>query len=86
VQDIVQFLYLSAWRSGEAQKLDWNKADLLDWVVRLSRRDDKTKMPHTLALAGELREIIERRLEPAAGVSVCFPSERQAYQIVSEGI
>jgi integrase len=63
VQDIVKFLYLSAWRSGEAKKLEWNKVDLTDWVVRLTRKNEKTKRPRTLALVGELREIIERRLE-----------------------
>ena len=63
VQDIVKFLYVSAWRSGEAQKLEWSKVDAVDWVVRLSRKNEKTKMPRTLALVGELREIIERRLE-----------------------
>lgn len=62
-QDIVKFLYLSAWRSGEARKLEWNKVDLTDWVVRLTRKNEKTKRPRTLALVGELREIIERRLE-----------------------
>jgi integrase len=63
VQDIVKFLYLSAWRSGEARKLEWSKVDLTDWVVRLTRKNEKTKRPRTLALVGELREIIERRLE-----------------------
>ncbi|MBM2805577.1 MAG: phage integrase protein breaking and rejoining enzyme, partial [Deltaproteobacteria bacterium] len=63
VQDLVKFLYLSAWRSGEALKLEWNKVDLTDWVVRLTRKNEKTKRPRTLTLVGELREVIERRLE-----------------------
>jgi integrase len=62
VRDIVQFLYSSAWRSGEAKKLEWSKVDVTDWVIRLSRKSEKTKRPRTLALVGELREIIERRL------------------------
>lgn len=62
VRDIVSFLYNSAWRSGEAKKLEWSKVDLTDWVIRLSRKNEKTKQPRTLALVGELREIIERRL------------------------
>jgi integrase len=61
-RDIVRFLYLSAWRSGEAKKLDWSKVDTNDWVIRLSRRDEKTKRPRTLVLVDELREIIEKRL------------------------
>jgi len=61
-RDIVRFLYNSAWRSGEAKKLEWSKVDVHDWVIRLSRKTEKTKRPRTLALVGELREIIERRL------------------------
>lgn len=60
-RDIVQFLYLSAWRSGEAKSLEWSKIDLNDYVIRLSRKNEKTKRPRTLALVGELREIIDRR-------------------------
>jgi integrase len=61
-QDLVRFLYLSAWRSGEAKTLEWPKIDSSDWVIRLSRKNEKTKRPRTLALVGELREIIERRM------------------------
>ena len=60
-RDIIMFLYLSAWRSGEAKSLEWSKVDLTDLVIRLSRKKEKTKRPRTLALVGELREILERR-------------------------
>jgi integrase len=63
VRDLVRFLYNSAWRSGEALKLEWSKVDLNDWIVRLTRKNEKTKHPRTLPLLGELREVIERRLE-----------------------
>jgi integrase len=66
VQDVVRFLYNSAWRSGEALKLEWAKVDMSDpqnWIVRLTRKNEKTKHPRTLPLVGELREVIERRLE-----------------------
>jgi integrase len=62
VRDIVQFLYNSAWRSREAKDLEWSKVDTQDWVIRLSRKNEKTKKPRTLVLVGELRDIIERRL------------------------
>jgi integrase len=62
VEDIVRFLYNCSWRSGEAKGLEWGKVDLNDWVIWLSRKDEKTKRPRTLALVGELREVIERRL------------------------
>lgn len=60
--DIIRFAYLSAWRSGEPMSLQWSKVDTDDWVIWLSRRDEKTKRARALALVGELREIIERRL------------------------
>ncbi|MBI4529203.1 MAG: site-specific integrase [Deltaproteobacteria bacterium] len=60
--DIVRFLYNSAWRSGEAKKLEWSKVDLDNWIIRLTRKNEKTKHPRTLPLIGELREVIERRL------------------------
>jgi integrase len=48
-RDLVKFLYLSAWRSGEAKSLEWNKVDLNDNVIQLSRKNEKTKRPRTLA-------------------------------------
>jgi integrase len=60
-RDLVRFLYLTAWRSGEAMSLTFDKVDTDDWVIWLSRKNDKGKRPRTLALVGELREIIERR-------------------------
>jgi integrase len=63
LRDLVRFLYNSAWRSGEAIKLEWSKVDLDDWIVRLSRKNEKTKNPRTLPLVGELREVIENRLK-----------------------
>jgi len=62
-RDIVRFLYYSAWRAGEARNLEWSKLDLHDWVIRLPRKSSKNKKPRTLVLVGDLREIIERRLE-----------------------
>ena len=61
-RDIVQFLYDSAWRSGEAKTLEWSKIDLREWIIRLSRKNSKTKKPRTLVLVGDLKDIIVRRL------------------------
>jgi integrase len=55
-------LYSCAWRSGEAKALG-SKVDTTDWMITLSRKNEKTKTPRTLALVGELREVIERRVE-----------------------
>jgi integrase len=62
-KDIVRFLYCSAWRSSEAKSLEWSKVDMHDWIIRLPRKNSKNKRPRTLVLVGELREIIQRRLE-----------------------
>jgi integrase len=85
-RDIVQFLYLSAWRSGEAKSLTWDKVDENDWVIRLSRKNEKTKSPRTLALVGELREIYRtapREASPLLPVGVS--SQRQTGQEFSQG-
>jgi integrase len=37
--------------------------DMHDWIIRLPRKNSKNKRPRTLVLVGELREIIQRRLE-----------------------
>jgi len=81
-RDIVKFLYLSAWRSGEAKSLTWDKVDLTDWVIRLSRKNDKTKRPRTLALVGELADIINRR--QAKRLSFCpYVFHRNGEQVKS---
>jgi integrase len=48
--------------SKEVAGLEWSKVDLTDWVIRLSRKNSKNKKPRTLVLAGDLKEIIVRRL------------------------
>jgi integrase len=63
VQDVVRFLYNSAWRTSEALKLEWNKVDLGDWIVRLTRKNEKTKHPRTLPLVGELHDVIQNRIQ-----------------------
>jgi len=83
-RDIVRFLYLSAWRSGEAMTLTWDKVDLNEWVIRLSRKNDKTKRPRTLTLVGELAYVINRR--QARRVPSCpFVFHRGGRQIKSIG-
>jgi integrase len=62
-RDIIRFDYLCGWRSGEAKKLPWDKFNPYDWVFLLPRKNSKNKRPRTLTLVGELREIVERRLE-----------------------
>jgi integrase len=63
VADMVEFLFGSAWRVGEARKLVW------PWVHQDAIRlpTSKNKKPRFLALAGEIRDIIERRMRRQNG-------------------
>jgi integrase len=58
LKDPVSFLYLSGWRKGEMQSLEWR--DVGTDVIRLRRENSKNKNPRLLPLRGELAEIIER--------------------------
>lgn len=43
LKPIAEFLYLSGWRKGEAQKLEWRDVDLKGQVVRLRIENSKNK-------------------------------------------
>src|SRR5208337_4667969 len=60
LKDVVEFLYLSGWRVGEARSLEWRDVDVEQMVVRLRIENSKTKKPRVLPLRGELAEIIQR--------------------------
>jgi integrase len=55
---MVTFLYLSAWRIGEALNLQWRDVDWNGRVIALRREHSKNGRGRTLALRGELLEII----------------------------
>jgi integrase len=61
LRDVVSFLYLSGWRSGEAKSLEWR--DVGADAIRLRAENSKNKKQRVLPLRGELREIIERARE-----------------------
>jgi integrase len=63
LKDFVQFLYYGGWRKGAARNLEWKDIDLETKTARLAIKSSKNKEPWVLPLAGELLEIIERRLE-----------------------
>ena len=60
-RDIVEFLFNSAWRSGEAMSLEWRDVDRDGGMIRLRLENSKSKKPRLLPLLGALTEIIERR-------------------------
>jgi len=57
--DFTLWAFLSAWRRGEIRNLQWESVDRGAREVRLATT--KSGKPRTLALEGELAEIIERR-------------------------
>ena len=61
VDDLVEYLYLSGWRSGEAKKLEWSEISSDLSIVRLKIEDSKNKRPRILILSGRLLEILRKR-------------------------
>ncbi|MBI4562432.1 MAG: site-specific integrase [Candidatus Rokubacteria bacterium] len=61
LRDFARFGYLSGWRKGEIASLTWADVDRDGRVIRLRPGSSKTGEGRTLALEGELWEIIERR-------------------------
>lgn len=61
LQPVVEFLYLSGWRKGEALKLEWREVDLSGRVVRLRIENSKNKEARVLPLTGRLWEVIQER-------------------------
>jgi integrase len=61
LQPLVEFLYLSGWRKGEAVKLEWRDVDLIAKTVRLRIENSKNKEARVLPLTGRLLELIEQR-------------------------
>ena len=61
LKDFTRWAYLTAWRKGEIASLRWADVDVEGRTLRLSWRRSKNKKARTMALAGELAAIIERR-------------------------
>lgn len=56
----ISFLYLSGWRVDEMRNLRWSDVDLEAASILLPKERSKNKQPRTLALAGELIEVIRQ--------------------------
>ena len=61
LRPLVEFLYLSGWRKGEAAKLEWRDVDFNGKAVRLRIENSKNKEARILPLTGRLLEIVEQR-------------------------
>jgi integrase len=59
--DAARFAYLTGWRKGQVAKLGWEHVDRANRLLSVPGTITKSGKPHTLALEGELWELIERR-------------------------
>jgi integrase len=65
VADLVEFLFYSAWRVGEARRLIWEWVDLPGNEIHLPL--DKAGRARSLPIAGEIESVIDRRLRRERG-------------------
>ncbi len=63
VKDFCDWFYRTGMRPGEIRALTWDTLDRETWTLRLHARDAKTRRGRAIALAGEVRAIIERRVQ-----------------------
>lgn len=63
VKDFCDWFYRTGMRPGEIRALTWDTLDRETWTLRLHARDAKTRRGRVIALAGEVRAIIERRVQ-----------------------
>ncbi|MEK6709125.1 MAG: site-specific integrase [Nitrospinota bacterium] len=62
LRDFLRWFYFTGMRPGEIRALTWADLDRETWTLRLHARDAKTGQGRALALEGEFRTIIERRI------------------------
>lgn len=65
-QDILDFGYLSGWRRGEIEALEWRDVDRQGNVIRLRPELSKNTHGRTLVLSGPLLLVIDRRWQARA--------------------
>jgi integrase len=63
IGDMVLFLFFSAWRVGEARRIEWKHYSREDGSICLPAEFSKNKQPRLLPITGELASIIERSLK-----------------------
>jgi integrase len=63
LKDFCDWFYRTGMRPGEIKSLTWEALDRETWTLRLHAKDAKTRRGRVIALAGEVRAIIERRVK-----------------------
>ena len=62
LKDFCEWFYRTGMRPGEIRSLTWDALDRETWTLRLHAKDAKTRKGRMIALAGEVRAIMERRV------------------------
>jgi integrase len=62
VRDYCEWFYWTGMRPGEIRSLTWASFDKETWTIRLHAKDAKTGYGRAIALEGQLRSIIGRRI------------------------
>ena len=65
--DLVAFLWLTGWRSGQTKKLLWSMIDFEAGLIVATDAITKNDEPHSIPMSSALRAILERRLGDRSG-------------------
>jgi integrase len=63
VKDFCEWFFYTGMRPGETKALGWADFNRETWSIKLQGKDAKTGQPRSIALAGPLRSVIERRIQ-----------------------
>ena len=61
VRDLVEYLYLSGWRSGEGMNFRWSWIDDHAGMIRLPAEFAKNKKARVMPMTSMIREVLDRR-------------------------
>jgi len=75
-KSMLEFLILTAARSGEVRAMSWDEVDLeaATWTVPAARM--KARLDHRVPLSGRAIEILKNQKEDTGGSGIVFPSVR----------
>ena len=73
---MLEFLILTAARSGEVRAMSWDEVDLVKGVWTVPAERMKAKSPHRVPLSVRAVEILEAQRVTAAHLTLVFPSSR----------
>ena len=75
-KSMLEFLILTAARSGEVRAMTWEEVDFetATWTVPAARM--KAKLDHRVPLSGRAMEILEHQKKETGGSGIVFPSVR----------